>query len=76
MLEFTVITTIAAFDGEERPSYGIEIFRDEAIIGRHEGITFLKERIEFISGVCNKCQVSPIHFADVLENYMSDFNEF
>lgn len=76
MVNFTVICTEGHLDGRPRTGYGIEIVRDKAVIGRFEDITFSKEKINYFADVCNRCQVSPVHFNDVLENFLSDFETF
>lgn len=73
MLNFSVICTKDNLDGNFCCNYGIEIISNDTVIRRVEDITFSKEKITVFADACNRCQISPIHFDDVLENFLSDF---
>ncbi|MDD5795319.1 MAG: DUF6514 family protein [Oscillospiraceae bacterium] len=54
-------------------TFGIVISEDENILRTFKDITYSQNTINTFAELCNRCQISPIHFDDVLENFLTDF---
>ena len=52
-------------------SYGIELREGERVIERIRDIDISREGVEALCKLCNKLELSPIHFRDVIEDYIS-----
>lgn len=76
MLQFAVtkkIITHSSYNISNKIEYGIEILEDGKVLKTFSSITFLEEKINRLTDLCNKFQISPVHFDDVLENFLADF---
>ncbi len=58
-------------DVGEYKSYGIELREGERVIERIRDIDTNREGVEALCALCNKLKVSPNHFRDVVEDYLS-----
>ncbi|MBR3848119.1 MAG: hypothetical protein IKM21_02380 [Oscillospiraceae bacterium] len=52
-------------------SYGIELREGECVIEKIRDIDISREGVEELYALCNKLELSPIHFRDVIEDYIS-----
>lgn len=55
--------------GEYR-CYGIEVRKGELVLERIRDIDTNREGVEKLCDLCNKRELSPIHFRDVVEDYL------
>lgn len=62
-------------DGLSFLSYGIEVYRHDVsgctMVDRIPGITTRIEKINHLLDTLNRAQVSPCHFRDVVEDFLS-----
>lgn len=74
MYNFAVITEKVSCGGTEyHNSYGIQVSKSEEVLFTLGNITFEEDVIKKFAELCNKHQISPVHFEDVLENFLTDF---
>lgn len=55
----------------EYKSYGIEIREGGCIVERIRDIDTKRERVEKLCELCNRQKLSPMHFRDVVDDYLS-----
>lgn len=67
MFEYAVTKT------QSDDSFSISISESGKTIKEFEGVTLLETHVFKFAELCNKHQISPIHFDDVLENFLTDF---
>ena len=62
-------------DAMSFPAYGVEVYRHDTsgctMIDSIPGITTRHEKIERLLDLLNRAQVSPIHFRDTVEDFLS-----
>ncbi|MCH5300968.1 MAG: hypothetical protein J1E56_06580 [Ruminococcus sp.] len=73
MYNFSVITEKIHFDNHSYNSYGIKASKDGEVLLTFSHITFKEKTIIKFAELCNEHQISPVHFEDILENFLSDF---
>ena len=71
MYIFTVFSESENSNGEDQDSYGIMIFKDKILLKSVSSISYLKEKAYSFAEMCTRCQVSPVNFDDVLEDFLS-----
>lgn len=74
MYNFAVITEKVPCGTEIHNSYGIRVSENEEDLFVFNNITFKEDIIIKFAELCNKHQISPVHFDDVLENFLTDFD--
>ena len=73
MYKFAVITEKVSCGNDTYTSYGVKASKDEETLFIFSNITFEESIITKFVKLCNEHQISPIHFEDVLENFLTDF---
>lgn len=58
-------------DAGEYKSYGIELSENGCVIERIDDIDINREEVEALCKLCNELYVSPIHFRDVVDDYLA-----
>lgn len=67
MFEYAVTKT------QSDDSFSISILKDGKTIKELDDVALLKTHVFKFAELCNKNQISPIHFDDALENFLTDF---
>lgn len=73
MYNFAVITERVSCGNDTLNFYGIKVSKNGEGLFTFKNITFSEDVIKRFAGLCNKHQISPVHFDDVLENFLTDF---
>lgn len=73
MYNFSVITEKTFCGGNAYNSYGIKATKNGEVLFTFSNITYKENVIIKFAELCNEYQISPVHFEDVLENFLSDF---
>lgn len=58
-------------EGKQYTSYGIELFDGEELLRSAYDIDTDYSRVEKLCALCNLFSLSPIHFEDVIEDYLA-----
>ncbi len=73
MYNFAVIKEKVSCGNDTFYSYGIKASKNSKVLFTFSNITFKESIITRFAELCNKHQISPVHFEDVLENFLMDF---
>lgn len=69
-VEYALITTEKSLEGMDYVCYGIRMSYAGAQVSV-EDLSLCKEEVEELIERCNRLELSPMHFQDVLEDFMA-----
>ena len=65
-------SNISDEEGKKHTVYGLELYRDDALVKSYCDVFFEKEKAEKLTYLCNALELSPLHFLDVIEDALED----
>ena len=67
---YELIESIKTLEEQEYRCYGIRLIFAGAAVDV-EDLSLRRDEVEILVGRCNRLQLSPLHFQDVLEDFMA-----
>lgn len=71
-MEYKTFEHFVAADGTVCKTYGIAAVLDGEICESCPDVTLNKERAEELARLLNSCEVSLVHFLDIIEDFLCD----
>ena len=69
--KYTLTKGLYIIEEKEHIGYGIR-YRDSMMTKSFEDISMDRAKIIFLLDLCNSSELSPIHFSDVLEDFLAE----